>query len=69
MESKFFKDDGKIYDHFELQWSRTPSNWPKFIASRDIGIRYVSNEDGVIGDNYEIVDGKKWFLFKLKHGI
>ena len=37
--------------------------WKEFIASKDLGIKYLSD------DIYEIVDKKKWMLTRIKYGI
>ena len=41
--------------------------WQRFISNLDIGLECVGLEN--VKDTYKIVDEKKWFLAKIKHGL
>jgi len=59
-----------VYDTFKDEFYEDSVDWDDFVEKKDIGIRFnMLDRYTKDGDNYTIVDNKKWLLARLKYGI
>jgi hypothetical protein len=67
----------KIYDMFKDEWNTSHMKYSKFIKEKSMGVlvnptlieRENEFDSSLYTDYYNIIDKKKWMLFKLKYGI
>ncbi len=72
----------KIFDIFNKEWNAVRklemkkhcpesinSSWINFIEDKNLGITCIKSSIHKDGDEYRIIDEKKWLLAKIKYGF